>query len=139
MKKLVLTLAALSTSVAFADHHHNYNNSNNGGFTTTQTVNYSGGFQGGSQGTNMTVKQALSARDDSMVTLVGRITQQICNDDYLFTDGTGAIKIEIKHRLWNGLTVTPDDKLRIYGKVDNDLMEPWDRTEVEVISIEKVQ
>ncbi len=139
MKKLVLTLAALSTSVAFADHHHNYNNGNNGGFTNTQTVNYSGGFQGGSQGTNMTVKQALSARDDSMVTLVGRITQQIGNDDYLFTDGTGAIKIEIKHRLWNGLTVTPDDKLRIYGKVDNDLMEPWDRTEVEVISIEKVQ
>ena len=82
MKKFALaTLLALSTSVAFAGFNGN----------TAQ-----GGFQGGNQGQQLTVKQALSAKDNSMITLVGNITQQIDGDEYVFTDGTDQIKLEIK-------------------------------------------
>ena len=121
MKKFALaTLLALSTSAAFAGFNGN----------TVQ-----GGFQGGNQGQQLTVKQALSAKDNSMITLVGNITQQI-DDEYLFTDGTDQIKLEIKNRVWNGLNVGPQDKIRVYGKLDNDAFE---KAELEVISVEKAQ
>jgi len=69
MKKLALaTLLALSTSAAFAGFNGN----------TAE-----GGFQGGNQGQQLTVKQALSAKDNSMITLVGNITQQIDGDEYV--------------------------------------------------------
>ncbi len=122
MKKFALaTLLALSTSAAFAGFNGN----------TAQ-----GGFQVGDQGQQLTVKQALSAKDNSMITLVGNITQQIDGDEYVFTDGTDQIKLEIKKRVWNGLNVGPQDKIRVYGKLDN---EPFEKPELEVISIEKAQ
>ena len=122
MKKFALaTLLALSTSAAFAGFNDN----------TAQ-----GGFQGGDQGQQLTVKQALSAKDNSMITLVGNITQQIDGDEYVFTDGTDQIKLEIKKRVWNGLNVGPQDKIRVYGKLDNDAFE---KAELEVISVEKAK
>ena len=118
MKKFTLaTLLALSTSAAFA------------GFNGAPA-------QGGNQGQQLTVKQALSAKDNSMISLVGNITQQVDGDEYLFTDGTEQIKLEIKNRVWNGLNVGPQDKIRVYGKLDNDAFE---KAELEVISVEKTQ
>lgn len=119
MKKLTLaTLLALATSTAFA------------GFNGHQAQ---GGFQQAATQV-MSVKQALSAKDNSQVALVGKITQQIDVDEYLFTDGSAQIKVEIKHRVWNGLNVGPQDKIRISGKLDNDAFE---KAEVEVYRIEK--
>ncbi len=121
MKKLTLAaLLAISTSTAFAGFNSNTNNAR-------------GGFQ---QGTAqpISVKQALSAKDNSIVTLVGNITQQIDDDEYLFNDGTANIKIEVKNRVWNGLNVGPQDKIRITGKLDN---EAFEKAEVEVFSVEK--
>lgn len=46
------------------------------------------------------------------------------------------IKLEIKNRVWNGLNVGPQDKIRVYGKLDN---EAFDKAELEVISVEKAQ
>ena len=40
-----------------------------------------------------------------------------------FTDGTDQIKLEIKNRVWNGLNVGPQDKIRVYGKLDNEMFE----------------
>ena len=122
MKKLALaTLLALSTSAAFAGFNGN----------TAQ-----GGFQGGNQGQQLTVKQALSAKDNSMITLVGNITQQIDGDEYIFTDGSDQIKLEIKNRVWNGLNVDPSDKVKVYGKLDN---EAFEKADLEVLRIEKVK
>lgn len=121
MKRIALaTLLALTTASAFAGFN-NGNNGNNGGYQHTA-------------GQAISVKQALSAADNSMVTLVGNITQQTGDDDYLFQDGTGQIKVEIKNRVWNGLNVGPNDKVRISGKLDN---EAFERAEVEVFSIQK--
>lgn len=119
MKKFALaTLLALSTSTAFAGFNSNGNN---------------GGYQQAA-GKTISVKQALSAADNSMVTLEGNITQQTGDDDYLFQDATGQIKVEIKNRVWNGLNISANDKVRISGKLDN---EAFERAEVEVYSIQK--
>ncbi|BFU59855.1 MULTISPECIES: YgiW/YdeI family stress tolerance OB fold protein [Rodentibacter] len=121
MKKLTLAaILAISTSTAFAGFNGN-------------TSSAKGGFQQGAT-SPISVKQALSAKDNSIVTLVGNITQQIDDDEYLFNDGTARIKIEIKNRVWNGLNVGPEDKIRITGKLDN---EAFEKAEVEVFSVEK--
>ena len=120
MKKFALaTILALSTTSAFA------------GFNGNTTPN--GGFQSGTQSA-ISVKQALKAADNSMITLEGNITQQIDDDEFWFTDGTGKIKVEIERQVWNGLNVGPNDKIRIFGKLDNEV---FDRAELEVLRIEK--
>ena len=120
MKKFALaTLFALATTSAFADF-----NSNN-----TQA----GGFQQATPAA-ISVKQALQAADNSMITLVGNITQQIDDDEFWFTDGTGQIRVEIERQVWNGLNIGPNDKIRIFGKLDNEM---FDRAELEVLRIEK--
>ena len=122
MKKFALAaILALSTTSAFA------------GFNGNTTPN--GGFQSGTQSA-ISVKQALSAADNSMITLVGNITQQIDDDEFWFTDGTGQIKIEIKKRVWNGLNVDSKDKVKIYGKLDNEVFE---KAELDVLRIEKAE
>ena len=110
MKKLTLAaILAIATSSAFAGFNDN---------TGTQ-----GGFQQ-PVAEVISVKQALSAKDNSMVTLVGNITKQIDEQ----------IKLEIKKRVWNGLNVGPQDKIRISGKLDN---EAFEKAEVEVYRLEK--
>ena len=108
MKKFALaTIFALATTSAFAGF--------NGG-------NTQGGFQQATPSA-ISVKQALSAADNSMITLVGNITQQIDDDEFWFSDGTGQIKVEIERHVWNGLNVGPQDKIRVYGKLDNEAFE----------------
>ena len=120
MKKFALAaILALSTTSAFA------------GFNGNTTPN--GGFQSGTQSA-ISVKQALKATDNSMITLEGNITQQIDDDEFWFTDGTGQIRVEIERQVWNGLNVGPNDKIRIFGKLDNEM---FDRAELEVLRIEK--
>ena len=120
MKKFALAaILALSTTSAFA------------GFNGNTTPN--GGFQSGTQSA-ISVKQALKAADNSMITLEGNITQQIDDDEFWFTDGTGQIRVEIERQVWIGLNVGPNDKIRIFGKLDNEV---FDRAELEVLRIEK--
>ena len=119
MKKFAFaTLFTLATTSAFADFN---NNTQVGGFQQTAPAVIS-------------VKQAMSAADNSMITLEGNITQQIDDDEFWFTDGTGQIKVEIERHVWNGLNVGPNDKVRIFGKLDNEMFE---KAELEVLRIEK--
>ena len=86
MKKFALAaILALSTTSAFA------------GFNGNTTPN--GGFQSGTQSA-ISVKQALKAADNSMITLEGNITQQIDDDEFWFTDGT--VKSELKSNVRYG-------------------------------------
>lgn len=94
------------------------------------------GFQGNSQTANvMTVQQVKKAPDNSIVALQGKIVQQVGSDDYLFADKTGQIKVEIDNHIWNGLNVTPNDTIRIEGKLDNEI---FDRPDIEVHHVKKV-
>jgi len=91
-----------------------------------------GGFAGPGPGV-ITVKDAKEMRDDSKVTLRGYIVQHIGDDKYLFTDGTGSIRVEIDRDKWRGLTVGSKDLVEIQGEVDKD----WNSVEIEVDRISK--
>ncbi len=106
MRKLTFVAALLvSSSVAFAQF-------------TGETA--TGGFTGPSAEKDIiTVADALTARDDTKVTLEGSIVKHLGGENYLFKDATGEISIEIDHDDWNGVQVGPEDTVIIYGEVDH--------------------
>ncbi|ENB7488007.1 YgiW/YdeI family stress tolerance OB fold protein [Citrobacter koseri] len=105
-----------------------------GGFSgPTATQSQSGGFVG-PNGSNTTVESAKSMRDDAWVTLRGNIVERISDDLYLFKDATGTVNVDIDHKRWNGVTVTPQDLVEIQGEVDKD----WNSVEIDVKQITKV-
>ena len=110
-----------------------------GGFTgpssTTQVSStaQAGGFTGQS-GAVTTVANAKSLRDDTWVTLRGKITERISDDLYKFQDASGVINVDIDHKRWNGVTVGPQDTVEIQGEVDKD----WNSVEIDVKQIRKI-
>ncbi|HIE8647403.1 TPA: YgiW/YdeI family stress tolerance OB fold protein [Klebsiella variicola subsp. variicola] len=110
-----------------------------GGFTgpssTTQVSStaQAGGFTGPS-GAVTTVANAKSLRDDTWVTLRGKITERISDDLYKFHDASGVINVDIDHKRWNGVTVGPQDTVEIQGEVDKD----WNSVEIDVKQIRKI-
>lgn len=132
MKKLpiIAMIAALASAPVFAA---------TGGFdgpgSAQQTSStQAGGFNGPNSG-ETTVAKALELSDDSWVILRGNIVKQLDQKHYEFTDGTGTINLEISPKRWNGLNVTPKDKVEIRGKIDKD----WNSREVEVKQIQIIQ
>ncbi|HFD3376843.1 YgiW/YdeI family stress tolerance OB fold protein [Klebsiella variicola] len=110
-----------------------------GGFTgpssTTQVSStaQAGGFTGPS-GAVTTVANAKSLRDDTWVTLRGKITERISDDLYKFQDASGVINVDIDHKRWNGVTVGPQDTVEVQGEVDKD----WNSVEIDVKQIRKI-
>lgn len=110
-----------------------------GGFTgpssTTQVSStaQAGGFTGPS-GAVTTVANGKSLRDDTWVTLRGKITERISDDLYKFQDVSGVINVDIDHKRWNGVTVGPQDTVEIQGEVDKD----WNSVEIDVKQIRKI-
>ena len=68
----------------------------------------------------VTVKQAEEMKDDSWITVRGQLEKQIGDEDYLFRDATGTMKVEIDHKRWDGLTITPKDRVELTGELDKD-------------------
>mgnify|MGYP000760690062 FL=1 len=52
----------------------------------------------------------------------------------MFKDASGTINVDIDHKRWNGVTVTPKDTVEILGEVDKD----WNSVEIDVKQIRKV-
>ena len=106
-----------------------------GGFTvpSTTTTTQAGGFTGPS-GAVTTVANAKSLRDDTWVTLRGKIVERISDDLYKFQDSSGTVNVDIDHKRWNGVTVTPQDTVEIQGEVDKD----WNSVEIDVKQIRKI-
>ena len=92
-----------------------------------------GGFVGGPE-TIVTVSQVKEMRDDTPVIIQGNILQRMGNEKYLFQDSTGSITVEIDDDDWRGLTVTPNDTVKLMGEVDAGLF----NTEIEIESIQIV-
>lgn len=93
------------------------------------------GFEG--PGVAATVTRAadvLGAQDDAPCVLEGHLVEKLPRRKhrYLFADHSGQVVVEIDNKVFEQLTVTPKDKLRLQGHVD------WNRkrpNEVEVDSI----
>lgn len=128
MKKL--TLAALLLAVCSVPALA----AQQGGFVAPEnTPAQLGGFSGPSASLT-TVEKAKTLRDDTWVTLQGNIEQRLSDDTYSFRDATGTINVDISHKRWNGLTITPQDKVQIEGEVDKD----WNSVEIDVKRITKI-
>lgn len=84
--------------------------------------------------TIVTVAQVKEMRDDVPVIVTGNIVKNMGGEKYLFRDATDSIVIEIDDDDWNGLTVTPDDNVKLYGEVESKLF----KTEIDVDRIEKL-
>lgn len=82
------------------------------------------GFNGGTDAPKSTVAQALKIkRDDTPVQLTGKIIRQIDNDEFIFRDASGEIKIEVDEHAWQGLNVSPNETITIFGTVDHESLE----------------
>ncbi|OSL46782.1 protein YgiW [Escherichia coli H605] len=128
MKKLaaVIAVMALCSAPVMAAEQ--------GGFSgPSATQSQTGGFQG-PNGSVTNVENAKSLRDDTWVTLRGNIVERISDDLYVFKDASGTINVDIDHKRWNGVTVTPKDTVEIQGEVDKD----WNSVEIDVKQIRKV-
>ena len=91
-----------------------------------------GGFQGPTTQVDITtVAKAKKSWDDARVELTGNIVERVAGSDdkYIFRDGTGEIVIDLDYEIFAGRTVTPETKVRLFGKVDKDFME---ETQVDV-------
>ena len=104
-----------------------------GGFTGPSSTTQGGGFTGPS-GTVTTVANAKSLRDDTWVTLRGKIVERVSDDLYKFQDASGMVNVDIDHKRWNGVTVGPQDTVEIQGEVDKD----WNSVEIDVKQIRKI-
>jgi len=116
MKKhaALLAILALTTAPVFAAPQ--------GGFVDTNAPAAQakqGGFQN-DQTSVVTVKQAEEMKDDSWITVRGQLEKQIGDEDYLFRDATGSMKVEIDHKRWDGLTISPKDRVELTGELDKD-------------------
>lgn len=102
---VLLSTSALATTAPKAE-----------GFTgAVATQGFNGPFQG-----IKTVAEALNGSDDTPVALTGHITKSFGGEMYQFVDSTGTISIEIDHKKWRGLSVTPETKITIYGEIEKD-------------------
>lgn len=80
---------------------------------------HAGGFQADNTSV-VTVKQAEEMKDDSWISVRGYLDKQIGDEDYLFRDGSGNMKVEIDHKRWHGQTITPKDQVELTGELDKD-------------------
>ncbi|MFV8762067.1 YgiW/YdeI family stress tolerance OB fold protein [Yersinia enterocolitica] len=99
-----------------------------------QTAPMSDGFRGPSTGVT-TVAKAKTMWDDSWVTLRGNIEKRIGGEHYIFRDATGTMVVDIDHKYWYGLTITPQDTVELHGEIDRD----WNSVELDVKQITKVK
>ncbi len=83
--------------------------------------NMKGGFNGPGIKAS-TVKEAHNMGDGAPVKLKGKIEKSLGNEKYQFNDGNDMIVIEIDDDEWEGIVVTPDNIIEIYGEIDKNLM-----------------
>jgi uncharacterized protein (TIGR00156 family) len=57
--------------------------------------------------------------DDTWVTLKGHILEKVGRKNYMFSDGTGQIPLEIDNKYFpSGVTITPKTLIQISGELD---------------------
>ena len=106
----------------FAEHHGGYVG-NNGGFVGPQA-----------EPKSVTVEEAKSMNDEAKILVKGHIISAVGDEDYMFKDNTGTIKVEIDKDIWKGVTVKPEDNVEILGEVDRHLQKETS-IEAEAIAI----
>ncbi|MDE6734722.1 MAG: NirD/YgiW/YdeI family stress tolerance protein [Desulfovibrio sp.] len=104
-----LALAPLSAQAAFKDQ----------AAPTLEAGIFSGPISGAMAETDASAREL---QDDAPVVLTGHLLSRVAGskDKFVFKDGTGEIRVKIGKKAMAGLNITPEDKVRISGKVDKD-------------------
>ena len=85
--------------------------------------------------TIVSVKDALSYKDNTPVKLQGQVVKSLGDEKYQFRDRTGYITVDIDDELWQGRPVSPTTQLTLIGEVDIDY-KPTKRVEIDVDQIQ---
>lgn len=88
-----------------------------GGMAFAADKSLGGGFKGPGPAVK-TVQEVMQLKDDTPVTLKGRIIERLGDERYTFKDATGTIVVDIDDEDWKGLEVTPEMDIIIEGEVD---------------------
>jgi uncharacterized protein (TIGR00156 family) len=67
-------------------------------------------------------KGVAAAKDDQAVKLRGKIVKQESGNQYVFSDGTGNVLVEIGDKLLNGNKLMAGTQVEIEGRVDTRIM-----------------
>lgn len=107
-------------------------------FAQFQSANPGGGFTGpGASIRASTVAEILkNPVDDQRVTLRGKIIRQVGDDKYIFTDGTGEIRVDIDQREFPQQPINENTTIEVFGEVDTEFMQS---AEIDIKSIRIVQ
>ena len=127
MKNAICTVLIIAVSTAFAP-----------AFAQFQGPSSAGGYAGPSAGNRVNSVAAILKNpiDDQRVTLRGYITRHIGGDKYLFSDGTGEIRVDIDDHQFPLQPINETTLVQIIGEVDSDFMQ---FTEIDVKSMRIVQ
>ena len=83
----------------------------------------------------MTVEEVRGLKDNSPVIIRGYLVRQNGEKSYVFQDNTGSINLEIEESDWNGMGVSPNEYIEVWGEVDRNGMT---MVEVDVSAIKKL-
>ena len=61
--------------------------------------------------------------DDQPVVLRGYLTRQVAKEKYIFSDGTGEIRVDIDDKHLRGVPVNDKTKVELHGEVEKDFLE----------------
>ena len=84
----------------------------------------------------ITIKKAKKLNDKDTVTLEGYIVKQIDDDEFIFRDNSGEIKIDINDNVmiqFANARITPNTLIRIQGSLDKEMLE---ETTLDVFKLE---
>lgn len=81
-------------------------------------------FGPGAHGSANNVKAVLDDPvDDQYVVLRGNLTSQVGSEKYMFSDGSGQIRVEIDDDVFPRHRIGPDTAVELYGEVEKDFMQ----------------
>jgi uncharacterized protein (TIGR00156 family) len=81
-------------------------------------------FGPGAQGSAHNVKAVLANPvDDHYVVLRGSLTSQVGSEKYMFSDGSGEIRVEIDEDVFPRHRIGPETVVELYGEVEKDFMQ----------------
>ena len=82
-----------------------------------------------------TVKQALTAKDNTPIKVQGQVVKSLGDEKYQFRDKTGSITVDVDDELWQGRPISPNTTVTLIGEVDIDY-KPLKRVEIEVNQVQ---
>lgn len=125
MKKVLITALVLASSAAFAPAIAQFQGASSGsGFTGPGAANRA----------NTVAEILKNPIDDQRVILRGKITRHIGGDKYMFSDGTGEIRVDIDDREFPPQPINEKTLIEILGEVDTDFMQ-FREVDVKIVRI----